>query len=89
MDAIDFGTIMDAVGGGWAGVVIAAIIVFVFAYLKVAEKKARREQVKKDTAKAKAKDQAGVPAHNQDAQDGWDKAGEEIDDIRKKFREGE
>lgn len=89
MEAINFNDIVKTLGGGWLSIVIAVILVGIFAYLKIAEKRAHREQVKKETAKNKAKDQAEVPEHNQGVQDKWDEAGDEIDDIRKKFREKE
>ena len=89
METIDFGEIVKVLGGGWLSIAVAAVLVLIFAYLKVAEKRAKREQVKKETAKNRAKDQAEVPEHNQEIQDKWDEAGDDIDEIRKKFKEEE
>jgi len=78
--------LLGAVSGGWGTVAAAGSILILFivlmVWLKIKERKARIERAKRETAENQIEDQASTVDENQTAEDNWDQATDEIDQIR-------
>lgn len=84
MDSVDeVKNITDFLGGGWLSIVIGVLAVVIIAWLKMAEKKAKRDDAERETDFQRQKEQADTADKNQDLQDKWDDASEDISNIRK------
>lgn len=81
--------ITDFLGGGWLSVVIGVIAVVIIAWLKMAEKKAKRDQAEKETDLQRQREQAQTADRNQDLQESWDEAADEISAIRRAHKNPE
>lgn len=87
MDSVDqVNDVTNFLGGGWLSVVIGLLAAIVIGWLKYAEKKAKRDQAEKETDLQRQREQAQTADKNQDLQDKWDDAADEIGDIRRAAR---
>lgn len=74
--------LLDVMGGGWLSLgVLLALGIFLL-WIQAKERKARRDRARHETQQGRLNDQANTVVDNQSAQDEWDEASDEIDDIR-------
>ncbi len=85
----DVQNITDFLGGGWLSVVIGVIAVVIMAWLKREQIKAKRDQAEKETDLQRQREQAQTADKNQDLQEKWDEASDEIGSIRREARKPE
>ena len=84
--------LLGAISGGWATVAAAGSILLLFTililWLKWKERKARIERARRETEENQIEDQTTTVEENQQAEENWEDAENEIDEIRRRQQTG-
>lgn len=90
MDSVDqVNDITNFLGGGWMSIVIGLLAAVILGWLAMKEKKAKRDAAEKETDLQRQREQAQTADRNQDLQEKWDDAADEIEKIRRDARKPE